>query len=170
MIVRQERPGDEQAVRRVVVDAFDRNDGVEPVEAGLLDELRQCDGWIPQLSLVAVVDDHVVGHAVCTRGFVGSSPCLGLGPVAVARTSQRSGVGSALVHTMLGTATGMGERVIALLGSPDYYCRFGFRPSTEFGIDPPNPGWRDFFQVRALGNSDPGMSGAFGYANPFNSL
>jgi predicted N-acetyltransferase YhbS len=27
-------------------------------------------GWIPELSLVAVEDDEVVGHVVCTRGDV----------------------------------------------------------------------------------------------------
>ena len=170
VIVRQELPGDVQNVRCVVVGAFDRNDGAEPPEARLLDELRKCDGWIPELSLVAVIDGQVVGHAVCTRGFVGETPCLGLGPVAVAPGAQRSGVGSALMHTMLGTATGMGEPLIALLGSPDYYARFGFRPSMESGIEPPNPDWGDYFQVRGLSDSEPGVCGVFAYADPFNAL
>ena len=170
MIVRRELPADVRDVRRVVVDAFDRHDGAEPPEARLLDELRACDGWIPELSLVVVVDGQVVGHAVCTRGFVGASPCLGLGPIGVAPGVQRAGIGSALMHTMLGTATGMGEPLIALLGSPGYYTRFGFRPSTELGIEPPNPDWGSYFQVRALRDSAPRPSGIFAYADPFNAL
>lgn len=74
------------------------------------------------------------------------------------------------MHTMLGTATGMGEPLIALLGSPDYYARFGFRPSTEVGIEPPNPDWGGYFQVRSLGDSAAGSSGVFAYADPFNAL
>jgi putative acetyltransferase len=170
MLVRQELPNDIQIVRRVVVGAFARDDGAEPPEAGLLDALRNCDGWIPELSLVAVIADDVVGHAVCTRGFVGALPCLGLGPVAVAPGVQRSGVGSALMHTMLGTATGMGEPLIALLGSPDYYERFGFRPSREFGVEPPNSAWGPFFQVRVLGDVNQDAAGVFAYADPFNAL
>jgi putative acetyltransferase len=170
MIVRQELPDDAAEVRGVVVAAFTRDDGAEPTEARLLDELRGCAGWIPELSLVAVVDGRVVGHAVCTRGFVAEVPCLGLGPIGVAPRTQRSGVGSALMHTMLGCATGMGERLIALLGSPVYYSRFGFGPSTEFGVEPPDPNWGDHFQVRLLQTADPGVRGGFAYADPFGAL
>ena len=170
MIVRPERPDDEVRARAIVVAAFDRRDGREPPEARLLDELRACDGWIPALSLVAVIDDQIVGHAVCTRGFVATLACLGLGPIAVAPTAQRSGIGSALMHTMLGTATGMGEPLVALLGSPDYYSRFGFRPSLESGIEPPDPTWGDDFQVRMLNESGERATGVFEYSAPFNTL
>lgn len=170
MMVRQERRDDEAKARAIVVAAFDRPDGVDPPEARLLDELRGCDGWIPALSLVAVIDDQVVGHAVCTRGFVATLPCLGLGPIAVTPTAQRSGIGSALMHTLLGTATGMGEPLVALLGSPDYYSRFGFRPSLESGIEPPDPAWGDYFQVRTLDESGERVTGVFEYSAPFNTL
>ena len=170
MIVRRERRDDEARVRAIVVAAFDRHDGAEPPEARLLDELRACDGWIPALSLVAVIEDQIVGHAVCTRGHVAAMPCLGLGPVAVAPTAQRSGIGSALMHTMLGTATGMGEPLVAVLGSPEYYSRFGFRPSLESGIDPPDPEWGHHVQVRMLDESAVCASGVFEYAAPFNTL
>ena len=64
----------------------------------------------------------------------------------------------------------MGEHLIALLGSPDYYSRFGFRPSMESGIEPPNPDWGDYFQVRSLRDVKPAVSGVFTYAEPFNAL
>ena len=170
MIVRQERRGDEARVRAIVVAAFDRHDGAEPPEARLLDELRECDGWIPALSLVAVIDGQIVGHAVCTRGSVAAMRCLGLGPIAVAPTAQRSGIGCALMHTMLGTATGMGEPLVALLGSPDYYSRFGFRPALESGIEPPDPDWGDYFQVRTLDETGGRATGVFEYSAPFNTM
>ena len=64
----------------------------------------------------------------------------------------------------------MGEPLIALLGSPDYYSRFGFRPSSESGIEPPNPDWGDYFQVRRLSDLQPGVCGVFAYADPFDAL
>jgi putative acetyltransferase len=170
VIVRTERPSDVPEVRRITSAAFDRGDGGEPVEVRLLDELRRCDGWIPALSIVAVVDDEVVGHAVCTRGHIGALECVALGPISVIPRLQRSGIGSALMHTMLGTAAGEGEPVITLLGSPDYYGRFGFVPSTELGIDPPDPSWGHSFQARMLRDVDPAPSGMFAYASPFDEM
>ena len=92
MLVRRERPDDIDSVRAVQVAAFQRADE-EPIEAGLLDALRRCDGWLPQFSLVAEIDGEIVGHNVCTRGFVGATPCLGLGPIGVRPDRQRDGVG-----------------------------------------------------------------------------
>jgi len=171
VIVRREAPADVPFVRAVHVAAFDRADGTEAVEGRLLDELRECDGWLPHLSLVAEVDGEVLGHAVCTRGFVGDVPALGLGPIAVDPATQRAGVGSALMHAMLGAADATGEPFVALLGSPVYYGRFGFVHSTDVGIDPPDPAWGDHFQVRTLWAWDPATCrGPFRYATPFDHL
>ncbi|MEJ7798273.1 MAG: integrase core domain-containing protein, partial [Solirubrobacteraceae bacterium] len=38
--------------------------------------------WLLTLSVVAVADDAVIGHVVCSRGFVDDTPALGLGPEA----------------------------------------------------------------------------------------
>jgi putative acetyltransferase len=168
VFVRREVPGDVAAVRAIVCAAFAQDES-EPVEAGLLDELRLCDGWIPELSVVATIDDVVVGHVICTRGRVGSVDAVGLGPIAVAPDLQHKGIGSALMHWVLGAADARGEPFVALLGSPDYYSRFGFAPSTEHGIDPPDPAWGPYFQTRTL-SSFTGATGSFEYAEPFNNL
>jgi len=174
LIVRREIPSDVESVRAVVAAAFaGDSDGVEPVETRLLDELRSSDAWMPALSLVATdaIDaSEVVGHAVCTRAFVDGLACVGLGPIAVAPARQRGGVGTALMHTMLGVAEGLGEPLVGLLGSPAYYSRFGFVASTELGVAPPDPGWGEFFQVRALSGFTTGMRGVFEYAAPFGRL
>lgn len=170
--IRRERAGDEAAVRAVQVAAFQINGDTpeEPVEAALLDNLRACDGWIPEFSWVAESDNRIVGHSVSTRGHVDRAACLGLGPIGVEPGLQRSGVGSALMHAMIGAADAAGEPLIALLGSPDYYSRFGFVPSTEVGIEPPEAQWGPFFQVRTLDAWSPTITGRFSYAAPFNEL
>jgi putative acetyltransferase len=158
-------------VRAIHVAAFDRGDGNEPMEGRLLDELRECDGWLPHLSLVAEADSKVLGHAVCTRGFVGEVAAVGLGPIAVDPATQRAGIGTALMHAVLGAADATGEPFVALLGSPDYYGRFGFVRSTDVGIDPPEAAWGAHFQIRTLWSWDSATChGPFRYATPFSNL
>ncbi len=171
MIVRRERPADEAAARRVQVEAFSSADGGEPVEADLLDELRVDPGWIPELSLVAVTDGQVVGHVVCTRGRLGDHgvPAVGLGPIGVLPAAQGDGIGSALVHAVVAVAEARGEAVVALLGDPGYYGRFGFVPAAEHGVEAPDPGWGVHFQVRVL-DPDAAVAGSFTYAEPFGRL
>ncbi|MBE3009674.1 N-acetyltransferase [Microbispora sp. NEAU-D428] len=179
MLIRRENPGDFEAVRSVVAAAFapyeaarnpDRPDGL-PVEVTLLDELRTDPGWLPELSLVAPAPDGgIAGHVVCTRAHVGAVPVLGLGPLAVHPSYQRRGVGSALVHAVLGAAEALGEPLVALLGSPAYYARFGFEHSETYGVTAPDPGWGEFFQVRVFERPVPPPSGLFAYATPFSGV
>lgn len=169
MIVRRERPTDRAAARAVQAAAFDTGDG-EPIEARLLDELRRCDGWIPALSWVAELDGRVVGHGVCTRGHVGDVPCVGLGPIGVEPAVQLDGVGSALMHALIGAADAAGEPLIALLGNPAYYSKFGFITATDLGVAPPNAAWGVHFQVLPLSAWVDTITGTFRYASPFDEL
>lgn len=153
--------------------AFAQGDG-EPVEARLLDELRTCDGWLPELSWVAEIDAGVVGHCVSTLGSIdgegGAVAAPGLGPIGVDPARQASGIGSALMHASIGAADALGHPCLALLGDPEYYRRFGFVTSTELGIEAPDPAWGVHFQVRALGSWSDSISGTFRYASPFDSV
>jgi len=171
MLIRRETPADIPEVRAVIAAAFAGSKTRGHVETTLVDELRTCDGWIPALSVVATDDgQRVIGHVVCTRGQVGGESVLGLGPLSVRPDRQRQGVGLALVHTVLGAADALGEPLVALLGSPAYYRRYGFRPSSDYAITPPDPAWGDYFQVRTLTAYTPILRGAFRYAEPFDRV
>ena len=171
MLIRREPGDDVGPVAAVTTAAFGGEHATPPVETRLLEELRRTDAWVPQLSLVAVGDGgDVVGHVVCTRAHLGSGPALGLGPISVRPDRQRRGVGSALVHAVLGGADAMGEPVVVLLGDPAYYRRFGFRPAAEYGIAPPLDEWAPHFQARTLHAWDPAMRGRFTYAEPFSRV
>jgi putative acetyltransferase len=165
VIVRRERPADARAVEAVHLAAFPTD-----VEARLLGELREDAGFLSHLSLVAVDGDDVVGHGIATRGWVEpvGAPALGLGPIGVRPDRQGRGVGTVLVHALLAVAEAAGERLVALLGDPAYYRRFGFVVATELGIDPPDPAWGVHFQARLL--ADPAPHGTFRYAGPFDRL
>ncbi|MDT0344905.1 GNAT family N-acetyltransferase [Streptomyces litchfieldiae] len=171
MLIRRETPADPPAIHAVTAAAFARPDGALPMEARLVDEQRRDEGWLPALSLVATdPGGEVIGHVVCTRGRVGAVPALGLGPLSVRPDRQRRGVGLGLMHAVLGAADALGEPLVALLGSPDYYGRYGFRTSTEYGIDPPDPKYGKFFQVRTLAAYDPAVTGVFQFCGAFERL
>jgi putative acetyltransferase len=176
VLIRRETPSDADAIRAVTSAAFASADQPDrtPVEPGLIDELRAGRAWLPSLSLVAMGSDggadEVIGHVVCTRGHLGSAPALGLGPLSVRTDQQRRGVGSALMHAVLGAADALGEPLVALLGDPGYYHRFGFRLSAEYSIKPPVPEWHPYFQVRALAAYQPSLQGTFVYAEAFDAL
>jgi putative acetyltransferase len=170
VILRRERTGDRAAVRAVPAAAFARPDGAVPPEVRLVEQLRADGDVVPGLALVAELDGQVAGHVVCSRATIGGRPVLGLGPLGVLPGRQRAGVGSALVHGVLAAADALAEPCVVLLGSPDYYRRFGFLPAAPLGVRPPEPAWGAPFQLRRLSAWDDGLAGAFRYAPAFDRL
>jgi predicted N-acetyltransferase YhbS len=135
-----------------------------------VDELRQDTGFLPHLSLVAEDGGRLVGHVIATRGWLEPSgtPVLGLGPLGVLPEAQGRGVGTALVHALLAVAEACDERLVALLGAPAYYRRFGFVRATDVGIESPDPAWGEHFQARHLVGAP--VTGSFRYAEPFDRV
>ncbi|RDI66363.1 GNAT family N-acetyltransferase [Nocardia pseudobrasiliensis] len=181
MLIRRERAGDIPAIDAVHRVAFARDypngnpEGTplataDPAEVDLVHRLRSDAGWIPTLSMVAQAHDRVVGHVCLTRASVGPFPVLALGPIGVLPDHQGAGVGSALIHAALGAADALDEPLIGLLGSLDYYPRFGFVPGTRMGIVPDEPTWTSHFQIRRLTTYESGIVGEFHYAEPFYAL
>lgn len=118
----------------------------------------------PELELVAVAGEEIVGHTMAARGRLGEREALGLAPLAVAPQRQRQGFGSALVVELLRRAEAAAWPMVLLLGNPKYYGRFGFEPASRWGIDyagvaPDDP----HFQVRRLRGFDSSWRGTFRY-------
>jgi len=104
-------------------------------EAKLVDALRESAS--DYISQVAVEDQNVVGHIMFTP--VTLEPfedlrLMGLAPMAVSPSLQRGGIGSELVKTGLLRCTESDVGAVAVLGHPQYYPRFGFRPASQWGI------------------------------------
>jgi predicted N-acetyltransferase YhbS len=133
-ITRAETRADIPVIREITLAAFGR-----AREADLVEELRaDPSAWLDGLSLVVTEDDaghrRVVGHILLTRGHIGDTPALCLGPVSVRPERQRDGVGSAAVRAALTAAAERGERYVVLVGHPAYYPRFGFTRASAYGI------------------------------------
>lgn len=172
MLIRRYKPEDRETVRGIHAVAFRRpgDPGGTPAEVGLLDRLIEADDVIGPLSLVAVRQAGPVGHVVCSRATTGGHPVAALGPIAVHPEHQRQGVGVAMMHAALAAADALEIPLVALLGSRDYYPRFGFVPAAQLAIESPDTGWGDDFQVRTLSAYHPRITGRFRYAAAFDSV
>lgn len=93
---------------------------------------------------------------------VGSISGAALGPMAVVPEEQRRGIGTKLVEAGTDQLTGSGCPLIVVVGHPEFYPRFGFRPASPNGItcqwDVPD----DVFMVLSL--DDAQMARAVGVA------
>jgi putative acetyltransferase len=131
VIIRREEPTDIAAIRFVNEQAFGGT-----AEANAIDQLR--DRGAATLSLVAVIDDRVVGHLFFSPVTIDSPdhswPGLGLAPLSVLPGYQRQGVGTALMNAGLEECRRLGHELVIVLGHPDYYPRFGFERASRCGV------------------------------------
>ena len=169
VLVRPETPADHEAISAVLTAAFGR-----PAEATLVQLIRGSPEFVPGLSLVAEVDERVVGHVLLShvelRGSETSSPVLQLAPVAVAPERQRRGIGGRLVEEGLARAEALGEPVVLVVGHASYYPRFGFRPASAFGIGLPFPVPDEVFMARPLAAYRPELRGHVRFPPAFDAV
>ena len=131
MIIRLEKPEDQIGIRHINTEAFDTD-----AEANLIDALRK--SGIPLISLVAEQNGELVGHILFSPVTLEADNCsisiAGLAPMAVAPAFQKREIGSMLVEEGLKYCEKAGYAAVVVLGHPDYYPRFGFIPSVNYGI------------------------------------
>ncbi len=127
--IREERPHDLEAVRRINEIAFEQGP-----EVAIVDELRKsCREYC---SFVAVDQDIVVGHIVFTPVTLDGSRVTGMGlaPMAVLPSYQNQGIGFLLVRQGLQHLQQSGCPFVIVLGHPEYYPRFGFEPASHYKL------------------------------------
>ena len=102
-------------------------------EARLVDALRR-DGKA-LVSLVATLENEVVGHVLFSPVHVESIRGVGLAPLAVRPEHQRKGIGAALIEAGIQACRSAGHGYAVVLGDPRYYERFGFRRASAAGLE-----------------------------------
>ena len=170
MIIREETKYDWAQITKINNVAFGQKD-----EGILVEKLRTSDAFVEGLSLVAEVDDCVVGHILFTKVQIindeNSFESLALAPIAVLPDFQKQGIGSALIREGLKKATEKGFSSVVVLGHEKYCPRFGFKPASSWNIRPPFQVPENVFMALEL---QPGslenVSGVVHYSTPFNDL
>jgi predicted N-acetyltransferase YhbS len=109
---------------RFVKSAYRLREGVDPEQ---------------RLGFVAIEDGAFRGSVRFWPVFVGASPALLLGPLAVQSDQRGRGIGIALMNRGIEDARAGGHRAIILVGDPPYYARVGFAAIARGRIKFPGP-------------------------------
>lgn len=156
--IREERPEDVAAIRRVTEAAFAGHPHSEGTEPAIVDRLR-ADGDLA-LSLVAEAGAEIVGHAAFSPARL-SGKIAGwytLGPISVLPGRQGQGIGRALIEAGIAHWQKAGAQGLVVLGDPDLYGRFGFLRGTPLHLPGPLAG---YFQVLPFVADIPDSAAAF---------
>lgn len=135
IIIRTETKEDYIQVRDVNILAFDDRED----EARLVERIRSSEFFIPNLSIVAELDNEIVGHILLSRAEVIDHDIVHdvivLAPIAVKPNHQKQGIGKQLMTEALKRCNEMGCYIVLLIGHPTYYPKFGFKPARQFGLE-----------------------------------
>lgn len=165
--IRQEAPEDHADIHALVRAAFAAAEHRDGTEQELVAALRRSAAFIPELSLLAVVDGRPAGHVLFTRAQVGSLPVLALAPLAVLPEYRRRGIGGALVREGHRIGRSLGYDYALVLGNERYYRRFGYENARGLGIEaPPGLPGAFFLAARLRENARP-VRGMAIYAEEF---
>ena len=132
-------------VLRSFREGTDYSDGTDIV--ALIEEIRDSEYYIPEISFVAELDGEIVGHFLFSRFPLSKTPDGGhggandtdivmLAPVSVHADHLRQGIGSAMIRLGIEKVKEMGFSGIIVEGNYRFYNKVGFRTSSEYGIFP----------------------------------
>ena len=141
VIIRPENPSEYEAVNKLIYTAFAEQHGIETGKFMMehFMEERRRDTFIPALSLVAVLeDDTIVGEVALHETDIatenGNITQLVLSQSAVLPEYRMQGIMRMLVEYALDNAEKLGYGAVFLGGNPNLYARYGFEPSSLYGI------------------------------------
>jgi len=168
LIIRPEISKDHGLINNVNHQAFKR-----PNEAILVSSLRKLPEFDPRLSLVAELDQHIVGHVlffpIVIQAKDSSFTSLSLGPIAVMPDFQQRGIGGKLIDEGHLIAKKLGYTSVILLGHPGYYPRFGFKLASIWDIrNPWNIHNEAFMALELVESALEGVSGLAIYPQAFH--
>ena len=146
VVIRPETPSDVAGIRDLTDRAFKAQERGNHYESAVVDGLR--DSGALTLSLVAVPEpstdtahsldtqsdepaERLIGHVAFSPITIDGQPSqyYGLGPISVHPSSQRQGIGRALVHAGLARLRTLEAKGVVLIGNPAFYTRLGFKHS-----------------------------------------
>lgn len=165
--IRQENKNDYDEVYNVVKKAFETAEHSDGNEQDLVSQLRTSDAFIPELSLVAIKDNRIVGYILFTKIKIGKSEELALAPLAVLPEYQRQGIGSELIEQGHTIAKKLVYHYVVVLGSEKYYPRFGYVSAIKFGISAPFNVPSENFMAKKLKDTNKEIKGIVKYAKEF---
>ncbi|MFN8671740.1 MAG: N-acetyltransferase [Candidatus Sericytochromatia bacterium] len=171
ILIRKENINDFIGISEVNTQAFKQEN-----EAKLVNLLRSSINFIPELSLVAILNDKLIGHILFTKikiinekkqGF----ESLALAPMSVLPEFQNKGIGSKLVKEGLNQSKNLGYKSVIVLGHSEYYPKFGFKKASNWNIKCPfNVPDSSYMAIELIDKGLDNISGIVEYSKEFSLL
>lgn len=167
LTIRPESTSDYNNVYSLIKQSFATAEHCDGNEQDLVAALRESNAFVPELSLVAEIDGKLAGHILFTEIKIGEVTALALAPLAVLPECQKKGVGSALIKAGHEKARELGYSCSVVLGSENYYPKFGYVPAEKYNIKAPFDVPSENFMVYWLSEIDNSVSGTVEYDKAF---
>ena len=165
--IRKEIQSDIEVIREINDLAFEQTE-----EGKIVDKLRDsCNGI---LSLVAVLDQKIVGHILFSPVKIKFRDIeiigLGLAPMSVLPEFQNKGIGSKLIREGIRQIKETECPFIIVLGHERFYPRFGFERASLYGMKSQWEGVPDEVFMAMILNDKvmSGVSGVAAYRSEFD--
>ena len=168
--IRPETLQDYKIIYQLNKQAFERDN-----EAKLVNNLRESSSFIPDLSLVAELENQIIGHILFVKIQIKNSSqeteSLALAPMAVHPDFQKKGFGGRLILEGLKRIAALGFKSVIVLGHEHYYPKFGFEPAEKWGIKAPIEVPSEVFMALELvPDGLNGVSGVVEYPKEFEKV
>lgn len=167
LTIRKEQDADCDIVHQIITEAFKTADHSDGNESDLVKKLRKSQAFIPDLSLVALIDDKLVGHVLFTKAYVNQTTVLALAPLSVLPEYQNQGIGQALIKQGHIIAKKLGYKFSIVLGHARYYPKAGYVPACKYGIKAPFEIPDENFMAICLNGKSCQLNGTIKYDDAF---
>lgn len=172
MIIRPIKNTDFTEVDKLIRNAFTQSEHGYGNESELVDKIRKDKSYIPELELVALENNTIIGYGLLSQVKIvnDSQEYLGLvlAPLATLPECQGQGIGGKLLTNLEDRAESLGYNYISILGHAKYYPRFGYVPASKYHIKAPFDVPDEAFMIKALTPSGlDGTSGTVQYSKAF---
>ncbi|MEB5686338.1 GNAT family N-acetyltransferase [Mammaliicoccus lentus] len=171
-IIRREKEEDYKVTEEVVKKAFINEEYSDQSEHRLVANLRNSDAFIPDLSLVALDGNNIVGHILLSKISIvkndKSIESLALAPVSVLPDYQNKSIGKNLIQHALEIAEKLNFESVIVMGHSEYYPKFGFKKTSNWNIQAPFEVPNELLMAIELKrNALDNTSGVIQYSNAF---
>ncbi|UYL07869.1 N-acetyltransferase [Bdellovibrio sp. SKB1291214] len=142
LTIRQEHIEDRAQVEQLIQKAFLRAEHTDGNEHHLVHILRFSASFVPELSLVALLEGKIVGHILFTKLGIntgsGNFPnSLAIASIAVSPDYQNRGIGGMMIDEGHRVARDLGFHSVILSDPTGYSPRFGYKQASYWGIKAP---------------------------------
>ncbi len=145
-------------------------------EAKLVELIRKSSAFVPELSLVAVQQNKIVGHILFSEITIVDKhqmaiQSLALAPMAILPEFQRKGIGGQLIRSGLEKAKALQYQSVIVLGHENYYPKFGFEPAAKWTIKAPFEVPKNAFMgIELVTDGLKGINGTVQYSKAFETV